>query len=81
MLGLVEQRQIDLFQVDEIDCERAVRTSSAQEPLRNGPADAAFARAGDDDMELHPVLWTGSDDNHTITGGDACRDGWRESGR
>jgi hypothetical protein len=32
-------------------------------------------------MKLHPLLWTGSDDNHLDEGGRACRDVWQASGQ
>jgi hypothetical protein len=56
MLGLVEERQVDLLQVDQFDRELPVRTGASDEPFSDGTTRPALPRAGDDDVKLHPVL-------------------------
>jgi hypothetical protein len=82
MLRLVEERQIHLLQVDEIDRELPVGPGAFDEPFSDGTARPPLPSAGDDDVKLHPSLWTGSDDNQAHTREDsACRDGWTANGR
>jgi len=56
MLRLVEHRQRDVLQVDEFDLGAAARGPDLEHPVGDAPADAAFPRACDDDLnERHDV--------------------------
>jgi hypothetical protein len=49
--GLVEDREIELCQVDELDVEGARGLREFGEPLRDGWSDPPGPSAGNDDLE------------------------------
>ena len=57
VVGLVDERQVDLGQVDQLDVEAAVRAAALDEPVGDRLADATGTGAGEDDVELGHGLW------------------------
>ena len=49
VVGLVEDRQVDLAQIDEPDIELAVADGDVAKPLANRETDALHPDAADDD--------------------------------
>ena len=52
MVGLVEERQVDRFQIDEADAELPMRPGGLHEPFGDREAGAFVSDAGDDDMQV-----------------------------
>jgi hypothetical protein len=55
MVRLRQQRQVDGFEVQQLDVEPSVLTGSIDEPVGNRTANAAFTYACDDDAKARTL--------------------------